>query len=979
MPSPLRTLIHSRHWLWLLFGAGIILLGSVVWLLYHQQSQSLQLLQQQRLESRAYLFTTHFDQRASAYVNYLQSLRERLAANPQMNQGSFMQMALVSGNREMGFASARNIRIITLADYAQLKVNAAETGRTGAQTLEAVAQQDMLTIISPLNQRLGPDPEQNYGVAMDIKVSSLLSEVIATSGLQNIRIEAQLAPANKAERQLPADQLYYNKNINLFGLPFLFHFTANASLLHPSEAQSQWPGYVMATLAFLLFGFGVALTLMEQKRTNALVGELQEMSKRSNLRLDIMAQQPMIAMAELDAQSGQFLSVTPHYAKMLGYQQQEMLMLTFQSVTQEDDARRAQLPALPPAPDEEPPPALSVQRVQHIHKDGSAVWVSLMCIRNWPSERLIQFPALQHCALIIALDLNAETVLEGELQRNIGRNRHVLQHLPVGICIVDNQWRVEFANNQFRAISLLEQRALPSFETWWQHILPNSRHRQHLESRWRDHCTKAMARNGVIERLEIAVTTSGGMSKTLELSGIILDNSMVFTLVDLSRHKQAEEEIRYLAFYDLLTGLPNRKLMLDRLQQALATSARHHWYGAVLVLDLDSFKSINDSRGPAFGDALLCEVAQRLRTLVPQDQTTSRIGGDEFVVILSALAEDEREAAQQCKTLGHKIMAAMREPFTVQGRSYYTSVSVGVTVFQGANNSPAELMRRADIALYQAKTSGRNTLQFFDPAMQAHAQARAALEADIRAGMALDQFMLYFQPQIDHERITGAEALLRWRDGDKGFVSPEKFISTAEESNLILPLGHWVLQQACKQLSLWAQSQDTEHLTLSVNVSPRQFKQESFVQQVISALAHTGAPANRLKLELTEGALLENMDAAVKRMTELRTYGVRFSLDDFGTGYSSLSHLQRLPISELKIDRSFIKDVLTSPNDASIVRGIAALGHSLGLRVVAEGVETVSQREFLLDNGCYAWQGYLAGKPMPLEEFEELLGNYINA
>ena len=412
---------------------------------------------------------------------------------------------------------------------------------------------------------------------------------------------------------------------------------------------------------------------------------------------------------------------------------------------------------------------------------------------------------------------------------------------------------------------------------------------------------------------------------------------------------------------------------MDRLQQALATSERHQRSGALLLLDLDNFKTLNETRGHDSGDNLLQQVAHRLRSCLHEDDTIARQGGDEFVVVLESLGDNPEEAAARSEELGQRILAVLREPYELEGGAHHSSISMGITIFSGMRETVDELLKRADLALYQAKDTGRDTLRFYDPKMQAVVSARAALELDMRVGLAQGQFELYYQPQIDRGRITGAEALLRWRHPRDGFVSPAHFIPLAEETGLILPMGEWVLQTACVQLARWAQDPELSPLKLAVNVSPRQFHQSSFVAQVLAALASSGVEGSQLKLEMTESLLLQDVEDTIDKMGQLRAYGVGFSLDDFGTGYSSLAYLKRLPLDQLKIDQSFVRDVLTDPNDAAIARTVVALGTSLGLRVIAEGVETEAQREFLARHHCYAWQGYLFSPPVPAAEFEALV------
>jgi diguanylate cyclase (GGDEF)-like protein/PAS domain S-box-containing protein len=438
---------------------------------------------------------------------------------------------------------------------------------------------------------------------------------------------------------------------------------------------------------------------------------------------------------------------------------------------------------------------------------------------------------------------------------------------------------------------------------------------------------------------------------------------------DITERKNREDENQRLAFYDTLTGLPNRRLLLDRLSQAMVTSGRSQRHGALLFLDLDNFKDLNDTMGHDVGDQLLERVANRLVTCIRQGDTVARFGGDEFVVMLEDLNTDVASAIDQVKTVSQKIMATLNLPFELEGKTHYSTPSIGIAVFCGQVDGVDELLKRADLAMYQAKSAGRNTLRFFDPEMQAAVSQRAALEVDLRHGLERGELVLHYQTVVSHQgRVTGVEALVRWHHPQRGLVPPNEFIPMAEQTGLILPIGQWVLKTACAQLVEWAEDPMTKYLTLSVNISAREFHEPDFVAETMRQLKQSGANANLLKLELTESLLLGDIQDASKKMGQLRDSGVRFALDDFGTGYSSLSYLRQLPLDELKIDQSFVRDVLTDPNDAAIARTIIALAHSLGLAVVAEGVETVGQREFLARQGCQSFQGFLFGMPLPVAE-----------
>ncbi|OHC60412.1 MAG: hypothetical protein A2040_14075 [Rhodocyclales bacterium GWA2_65_19] len=437
---------------------------------------------------------------------------------------------------------------------------------------------------------------------------------------------------------------------------------------------------------------------------------------------------------------------------------------------------------------------------------------------------------------------------------------------------------------------------------------------------------------------------------------------------DISESKAAENEIRNLAFFDPLTQLPNRRLLLDRLQHALAASARNRRNGALLFIDLDNFKNLNDTLGHDQGDLLLQQVAARLTECVREGDTVARLGGDEFVLMLEDLSENLAEAAAQAEMVGEKILDLLNQSYQLQVQDYHCTPSIGITLYCGRDAGIDELLQQADLAMYQAKAAGRNALRFFRPDMQAAVNMRSKLEADLRKGLRQNQFMLFYQPQVGAQgQLTGVEALVRWRHPERGLIAPNEFITLAEDTGLILPLGQWVLETACRHLATWGRDANKTHLTVAVNVSARQFHHKDFVDQVLATLKLTGANPQRLKLELTESLFLADVEDTIAKMTVLKTAGVSFSLDDFGTGYSSLAYLKRLPLDQLKIDKSFIRDVLTDPNDAAIARTIVALAHSMGLAVIAEGVETEAQREFLVSNNCLAFQGYLFGKPVPPE------------
>lgn len=442
---------------------------------------------------------------------------------------------------------------------------------------------------------------------------------------------------------------------------------------------------------------------------------------------------------------------------------------------------------------------------------------------------------------------------------------------------------------------------------------------------------------------------------------------------DITQNSEAAAEIHRLAYYDPLTHLPNRRLLQDRLGQALLASNRSGVRGAILFLDLDNFKTLNDTRGHETGDALLIELAHRLSNHVREGDTVARLGGDEFVVILEDLGSKAEDAAALARKVAEKLNEAISQPFNLKGVEFHHTASIGIGLFQG-RETVEDLLKQADLALYKSKTAGRNTVRLYDPAMQAAMDERSALESELRQALKREQVLLYYQPQVDSkQRVIGAETLLRWRHPQRGLVLPNDFIPLAEETRLILPLGRWVLETACAQLHAWSRHERTRHLTLAVNVSAQQFREPGFVEQIRDILADSTANPARLKLELTESLMLDDVAETIEKMHAIKEMGVQFSMDDFGTGFSSLSYVTRLPLSQLKIDRSFVLNLPEHRSDAIIAITIVTMAKSLGLNIIAEGVETEAQRAFLEEHGCHAYQGYLFSRPLPLGDFEAFL------
>jgi diguanylate cyclase (GGDEF)-like protein/PAS domain S-box-containing protein len=445
----------------------------------------------------------------------------------------------------------------------------------------------------------------------------------------------------------------------------------------------------------------------------------------------------------------------------------------------------------------------------------------------------------------------------------------------------------------------------------------------------------------------------------------------VSTFLDISERKLAEEEIARLAHFDTLTGLPNRRLILDRLNHAFLTCQRQHRHGVLMFVDLDHFKHLNDALGHSAGDHLLAQVGERLRQLMRQTDSVGRLGGDEFLVLLSTFTESSAAAVHEAEQVAAKILNGLGRPFELEGQLYHLGASIGVAIFPDGCLEASDALKQADTAMYRAKESSRNTVRFFEASMQAAAEKRLELERALRAALSDGELSLHFQPQVAADgQLAAAEVLTRWYRPGHGWIPPAVFIPIAEESGLITVLGGWVLNRACQ--AIHRMEQEGRACDVAVNVSPRQFRQADFVDQVRSALTAGRAAPHHLVLELTENAVLDDLDEAAGKMTALRELGVRFSIDDFGTGYSSLAYLRRLPVSEIKIDRSFVADVITDPGDAAIVDAILAMAQRLGLKAVAEGVETAEQVRFLDERGCRYFQGYYYGAALPWDDFLEL-------
>ncbi|OGB30651.1 MAG: diguanylate cyclase [Burkholderiales bacterium RIFCSPLOWO2_12_FULL_61_40] len=606
-------------------------------------------------------------------------------------------------------------------------------------------------------------------------------------------------------------------------------------------------------------------------------------------------------------------------------------------------------------------------------KDGRLVWLhdsTKVVIENGKPRWLRGFllDITQH-------KLAEQQRIEGQaaLREAALHTQTILDHMVDGVITIDAKGRMESFNKAAsRMFGYAPEEVLGRNVNM---LMPEPHHSQHDGYLQHYHMTGEARVMGAPREVEGRRRDGSLFPMSLSISKIARGGQPIFIglVRDVTERRQYEDEIRRLAFYDPLTGLANRRLLMDRLKHAIVTSDRSGQHGALMFLDLDHFKLLNDSLGHDVGDLLLQQVAARLQSCVREVDSVARLGGDEFVVLLEGLSPFPHEAAAQSEVIALKILDALGQAYTLRQHNHSSTPSIGIVLFMHGHETMDDVLKKADVAMYQAKAAGRNTVRFFDPAMQATASAHAELAKDMRHGLVKDEFVLHYQIQVqinEHGATvpTGAEALVRWNHPTRGLVPPAEFIPLAEETHIILPLGQWVLEAACAQLVAWSQVPATAQWTMAVNVSASQFSQPDFVAHVANALRKTGANAHLLKLEITESMLMDDVEDIIDKMGAIKAHGVRMSLDDFGTGYSSLSCLKRLPLDQLKIDQSFVRDLLTDPNDAIIARTVVALGHSLGLKVIAEGVESAEQRDMLAGMGCDAFQGYYFGRPMPASE-----------
>ncbi len=715
--------------------------------------------------------------------------------------------------------------------------------------------------------------------------------------------------------------------------------------------------------AVLTFAFVMTALVMATRRKNAELGQsvaervkaTEQLNASEERFVKAFSSNPMLVTISTIAE-GRYVDVNDNFLRKIGRTREEVVGHTAQEIGLWKNPRDRRL------------------TIESLRKYGRfAGFEAELCKKSGESmvcEMWGESISIEGvpCAIGVTNDITERKLVENSLRESEGRNRTFLAFSRDGIWI-HNRGRIEYVNDAL--VSMLGYGSTQDLvgRTIYEFFVPEFR--EALRARVADVVltlgraplteTAMLRRDG--SRLEVETTAAAF------LQGDAVQN--VSIIRDITGRKKTEERIEKLAFFDQLTGLPNRTLLLDRLKQAMAASARSGHRGALLFIDLDNFKMLNDTLGHDMGDVLLQQVARRLALCVREGDTVSRVGGDEFLVVLTGLSAGAESAAADIDTVTEKILASLNQSYPLGRLPHRSTASIGVTLFSGDGTAIDELMKQADLAMYKAKEAGRNNVCFFDPTLESAVKERAALEDDLRRALQDKQFLLHYQAQVgDGGRCTGAEVLIRWQHPQRGMVSPADFIFLAEATGLIIPLGHWVLETACGQLATWADDPEMAHFSIAVNVSARQFHDRDFVDQVLAVLDQTGADPKKLKLELTESLLVDDVAGVIRKMNALKEQGVGFSLDDFGTGYSSLSSLKRLPLDQLKIDQSFVRDILIDPNDAAIAKMIVALAESMGLAVIAEGVETEEQRKRLASHGCHAYQGYLFSRPLPLEEFD---------
>ncbi|MGA2276915.1 MAG: EAL domain-containing protein [Terracidiphilus sp.] len=700
--------------------------------------------------------------------------------------------------------------------------------------------------------------------------------------------------------------------------------------------------------------------ISERKRTEAQLKDSEE-------RYRATFEQASIGIIHTSF-DGRYLRCNRRFAEIVGYSQEELAGLAFQQITVEEDREEsARTFARLESGEVE---SISIEK-RYLRKNGRPVWTKLTA----SIQRDGQGRPLHHIAFVEDIDDRKAAeermrVTAAALRLTEERYRTIFQTSLDGITLsrMSDGMYIDVNKSFLDSLGYGREEVVgrTSLEVG---IWTDAKDREFLMEKirqggsFRDESVQYKKKNG-----EILWTLTS--SSAIEIEGVACLLSMIR---DNSEARAAAAKIEDLAYYDPLTHLPNRRLLLERLHQAEMACQHNHRKCALLLIDLDNVKMMNETYGHHVGDMLLQEVGRQLTASVRETDLVARTGGDEFVVMLEELSESAENAAEQAKTVGEKLLAVLAEPFVLNGRETQSTCCIGIAIAGERRENAGGVLQQAEIAVDQAKRAGRNMLRFFTPALQAAVSARAVLEQELRQAIRQEEFLLYYQPQVSRGLVVGAEALVRWRHPQRGILNPSGFIPLAEETGQILELGGWVLETACKQIAAWARKMETAHLSVAVNISALQFRQPAFEQQILDALRRTGADPRKLKLELTESMLIDEIEEVIAKMTSLRSHEIGFSLDDFGTGYSSLSYLKRFPLDQLKIDRAFVRDILTDSSSGAIAEAIISLGKAMGMAVIAEGVESEEQKVLLARLGCHSFQCYLVSPPLPVDAFEKLL------
>ena len=709
-------------------------------------------------------------------------------------------------------------------------------------------------------------------------------------------------------------------------------------------------GHIYKVIAYLFIYRAIVVEVIEEPYNLLKVAKNEIQESETRFRR-ILEHAPIgIVTTNLD---GQFIKVNEAFCHLLGYAKVELEKLSFKDITHPADNTLA---------DNERQKLLNGEidsyrlEKRYIHKDGHVIWIQLTSSIE---------KSLQGAPFFIAQVEDISERKKAEL--DFRRYKSILQTAHDGFWILNSNGFLQVVNQAYADIS-----GYTVDELQGMHITQLEGMEQ-TEEETKAHMATIINRG--YELFETRHRHKDGHLIDIEVSTSFIPELQQFVAFcrDISERKAADEKIEQLAFYDPLTHLPNLNLLISRLQKIIEVSINQQKFNAILLINIDDFKSLNDFKGREVGDLFLIELTDHLKSSVHSTDIIARIGGDEFAVVIDLLSDAIDAATLESSAVAERIIAKINQPLDLRGYAYHCTVSIGVTLFRTDELTVQQLLKRANVAMHRAKRQGRNSVSFFDPATEVELESRAKLESWMHSALN-GQYRLHYQIQVDDNgKAIGAEALIRWQHPERGMIYPAEFIPLAEETGLIIPIGTWVLEAACLQLKAWQDDPKFKHLVLAVNVSAKQFHQPDFLNKVLTVLDQTGVDADKLKLELTESIFVDNVDDLIVKMNLLKSRGVRFSLDDFGTGYSSLSILKRLPLNQLKIDQSFVRNLLNDPNDAAIIRTVIALGQSFGVEVIAEGVETIEQRNLLAVYGCQYFQGYLFSKPLPLGEFEAIV------